>query len=164
MTKLPVDLLRTRLIHELKICGRKLKHVLAVEDPTLSMFPVKIMVTLIDTPGPIIKNDRISHKFTHQFTMEITEAYPYQKPIVKWESQIFHPNLKLPEDGGEVCTKLLTDWGFNSNLQLFIRGIESLLANPNPKSPWGTDSCTRAAEYFNKYGYDPSNERRIGYE
>ena len=68
---------------------------------------------------------------------------------------IFHPNIQLPGDGGHVCTKLLDTWNFQSNLLAFIQGIESLLANPNPKSPWGTNSCTSAAQYFNKHLYDP---------
>lgn len=58
-----------------------------------------------------------------------------------------------PEEGGYVCTKLLEEWKFKSNLVTFIKGIETLLANPNPKNPFGTDTCTRAAEYFNKNPY-----------
>jgi ubiquitin-protein ligase len=68
---------------------------------------------------------------------------------------IFHPNIMMPEDGGYVCTKLLEDWSFNSTMISFIKGVESLVTTPNPSSPFGTDSCTAAAEYFN------SGERRL---
>jgi len=87
--------------------------------------------------------------------MKITEEYPYEKPIVRWRTPIFHPNIMLPEDGGHVCTKLLDTWGFNSNLLAFIQGVESLLTNPNPLSPWGSKSCMAAAKYFNDTPYTP---------
>ena len=54
-----------------------------------------------------------------------------------------------PEDGGLLCNKLLDDWSFNSTLLMFIKGIEYLLLNPNPSSPFGTETCTSAAQYFN---------------
>jgi ubiquitin-conjugating enzyme E2 C len=87
--------------------------------------------------------------------MIITEDYPYEKPIIKWQTEIFHPNIMLPDDGGYVCTRLLDDWSFSSNLLSFIKGVESLLVNPNPGNPYGSDSCTRAAEYFNTHEYSP---------
>jgi ubiquitin-protein ligase len=55
----------------------------------------------------------------------------------------------MPEDGGHLCTRLLEGWSFNSNLLTFIKGIEMLLVSPNGSSPFGTESCTRAAQYFN---------------
>ncbi len=134
---------------------RKLEHKFEVENPDLKSFPVVINVTLLRIPGPTLKNDKVSHKFSHKFKMEITEDYPYQKPIVTWQTPIFHPNIMLPEDGGHVCSKLLDDWGFNSNLLSFIRGIESLLVNPNPGNPFGTDSCTYAAYTFHQQPYRP---------
>jgi len=87
-------------------------------------------------------------------TILISEDYPLERPIVKWQTPIFHPNIMPPEDGGYVCTKLLENWDFGSTLSVFIKGIESLLANPNPKNPFGCDSCTRAAAYFNRNRYD----------
>ena len=87
--------------------------------------------------------------------MKITDEYPYEKPIVRWRTPLFHPNIMLPEDGGHVCTKLLDDWGFSSNLLSFIQGLESLLMNPNPNSPWGSKSCLAAAEHFNENEYNP---------
>jgi ubiquitin-protein ligase len=128
---------------------RKLKHVIGVEDPEFNSFPVRIMVTLVDIPAIRTIEPTIVYSDIHQFLMTIPESYPYEKPIVEWQTPIFHPNIMDPKDGGKVCTKLLNDWRFSSNLLTFIQGIESLLANPNPMSPFGTDSCTRAAEYYN---------------
>lgn len=152
---LPKDILRKRLQNEIAQCERKVLHTIDVSDPTLSRFPVELKVVFRGIPGPVLRDGKITHKFTHNFTMQITEDYPYQKPIIRWESPIFHPNVMLPEDGGYVCTRLLDDWDFNSTLLTFFKGIESLLSNPNPGNPYGTDSCTRAAEYFNRNAYKP---------
>ena len=48
----------------------------------------------------------------------------------------------------------------------FIKGIESLLVNPNPMNPFGNDTCTRAAAYFNRHRYLPpavmdQSDRRV---
>jgi len=160
MPSLPLDILRKRVKNEYDMATRKLPHIIAIEDPEIKEFPAVIVVTLMDTPGPIMRDGKIDHKFTHQFKMIVTKNYPYEKPIVLWQSEIFHPNLMLPEDGGSVCTKLLADWDFSNNLMGFIKGIEALLANPNPQSPWGTDTCTLAAQHFNAEEYDPPIERK----
>jgi ubiquitin-protein ligase len=111
---------------------------------------VSIYTTLIDTPGPCLNGHHVSVQYTHKLKIIITEDYPYQTPIVRWRSNIFHPNIMNPLDGGYVCTRLLDEWKFGSTLFSFIKGLETLLANPNPKNPYDTDICTQAAEYFNK--------------
>ena len=100
------------------------------------------------------------HRDTCKHTCHLNKGETQRVYIVLWQSEIFHPNLMLPEDGGSVCTKLLADWDFSNNLMGFIKGIEALLANPNPQSPWGTDSCTMAAQHFNAEEYDPPIERK----
>jgi len=159
---LPKDLLIKRIKNELKECRRKLRHHFRVSDEEFKKLPIEITVTLVDTPGPVLSEGNVVHKYTHKLKIIITEDYPYQTPIVRWKSNIFHPNIMPPEDGGYVCTKLLEGWNFRSNLVAFIKGIETLLANPNPENPFETDSCTRAAEYFNKHPYTPPQkiERR----
>lgn len=158
MAKLPEDILKKRVSQEIALAKRKLTHIIAIEGGEINDFPVKLIITLVDIPGPVWRSSQLEHKKSHQFEVTITDSYPYEKPIVKWESEIFHPNIKLPGDGGDVCTRLLDGWGFHSNMVAFIKGIESLLTNPNPRSPWGTDSCTTAAQYFNTHDYDPPGD------
>lgn len=163
---LPLDVLRVRVRNEIEICQRELKHHVSVSDPTLASFPVMVNVTLLRVPGPDWEEGKVVHRFVHRMAIIITEEYPVEKPIVKWLTPIFHPNIMTPEDGGYVCTKLLEKWDFGSNLAMFIRGIESLLVNPNPKNPFGNDTCTRAAAYFNRNRYQPpmvmdQSDRRI---
>ena len=116
MPKLPLDILKRRVSQEISLAKRKLIHIVAIKGGEIEEFPVTLMVTLVETPGPVWRDDGLSHKNTHQFMVTITDSYPYEKPIVRWSSEIFHPNIKLPDDGGEVCTRLLDGWGFQSNL------------------------------------------------
>ena len=163
---LPRDILRTRIKNEIEMCQRELRHHVSVSDPTLASFPIMVSVTLLRVPGPDWEEGKVVHRFVHRLSLIISQDYPMEKPIVKWLTPIFHPNIMVPEDGGYVCTKLLENWGFSSNLATFIKGIESLLTNPNPRSPFGNDTCTRAAAYFNRNKYSPptvmnQSDRRI---
>jgi ubiquitin-protein ligase len=163
---LPVDVLRMRLRNEIEMCQRELRHHITVSDPTLSTFPIMANVTLLRVPGPSWEESKVVHRFVHRLAILIGEDYPMEKPIVKWQTPIFHPNIMPPEDGGYVCTKLLENWDFSSNLAIFIKGIESLLVNPNPRNPFGNDTCTRAAAFFNRNMYRPpldmdQTDRRI---
>lgn len=152
---LPPDVLRSRLKNEIEACHRQLPHFLEVSDPYLKSFPVVISVSLLRIPGPVWIDGRLGTKYVHRLQIIISEDYPYEKPIVKWQTRVFHPNIMEPQDGGYVCTKLLERWDFKSSLAAFIEGLEILLANPNPGNPFGSDSCTRAAEYFRNHKYRP---------
>ncbi len=163
---LPLDVLRLRIKNEVEMCQRELRHHISVSDPTLSSFPISVSVTLLRVPGPDWEEGKVVNRFVHRLAIIISQDYPAEKPIVKWQTPIFHPNIMSPEDGGYVCTKLLENWDFSSNLMTFIKGVESLLTTPNPRNPFGNESCTRAAAYFNRNRYSPplvmnQSDRRI---
>ena len=88
-------------------------------------------------------------RFHHRFRMLIGKDYPFEKPTVVWLTPIFHPNIMMPEDGGHLCTKLLEDWSFNSTIIIVHQGRRVAGHDPQSLQPFGTDSCTAAAEYFN---------------
>jgi ubiquitin-protein ligase len=159
---LPIDILRIRLKNEIETCQRELRHHISVSDMNLSAFPILVNITLLRVPGPSLENGRIVHRFAHRMALMITDQYPIEKPIVKWRTPIFHPNIMPPDDGGYVCTKLLENWDFNSTLLTFVRGIEWLLANPNSVNPFGSDTCTRAAAHFNRHGYRSPEPLGVG--
>lgn len=155
MTFLPREILIQRIKNEVTICKKNLDYPVKVKDKEIKLFPIIIQIQMDGCPGPLIINDRITHIYRHKLSIIINEKYPYVRPMIKWESDIFHPNIMPGHEGGEVCSKLVDTWSFNSDLLSLIKGLESLLVNPNPKNPWGTDTCTRAAEYFNKNNYIP---------
>ena len=149
---LPRDVLVSRLKNELAICQRCLRHPVVVGEGAFDEFPLQIELSLVQIPAYEIADNQIRRRSYHRLMMSISQEYPFQKPQVTWMSPIFHPNIMMPEDGGFLCNKLLDDWSFNSTLLMFIKGIEYLLMNPNPTSPFGTRTCTLAAEYFNRAG------------
>lgn len=152
---LPLDILRKRLKNEISLCREQLPHEIEVVDPEFTEFPTTIFVTFKNIPGPVWSGEKVSHTYTHKMRVDISKDYPYQKPTVRWETDIFHPNIVPPSRGGWVCIKLLDDWSFSSNLLTFLNGIESLLVNPNPKSPYSDETTLEAARYFLKKSYKP---------
>lgn len=132
-----------RLANELKECGEYLGEGFEL-DPDAEL-PIRIDVSMsgvfgYDAPGSVVTE--------HSFSVLITEEYGQRKPEVRWRSPIFHPNIMRPEDGGYVCVKLLEDWTYGSRLSAFLKCVENLVMEPNPDSPFGTESCLAAAEYF----------------
>lgn len=148
MPSLPRAVLVGRLRNEVANARRKSRHVIVVEDEAFQKFPTTISVTLRDAPGPVRKGKEVTQVDTHRLKLQITQDYPYQKPIVQWMSEIFHPNIMTYSEGGFVCTKFLDNWSFNSELADFLRGLEVLLLKPNPNSPYATCTCNEAAAYF----------------
>jgi ubiquitin-protein ligase len=150
-------MLRKRLNNEIQVCKENFIHEIKVRDPEFSEFPTTILVTINNIPGPRLKDNRILHNYTHRIRIDIPQEYPYQKPTVRFLTDIFHPNIVPPERGGWVCIKLLDKWDLSSNLMDLLKGIESLLTNPNSLSPYRDETTIKAAKYFLKNPYKPPN-------
>ncbi len=148
---LPLEILFIRMRNELEACRSHLPVDFDLSEEHLTEFPMKVDVSLERTPGPVMDNGKLTFRYNHRLQLIIGREYPFEKPLVIWKTPIFHPNIMMPEDGGHVCIKLLSDWSFNSTLATFIKGLESMLLSPNGSSPFGTDTCTAAAQYFNSY-------------
>lgn len=166
MSKLPTEVLMQRIRNELSQCIRDLEHDVIVLDEKMIKFPVEIHVTLKNAPGPYFNGNKLSTRFFHKIEIYIDENYPYKKPEVRWRSPIYHPNICSPEDGGFVCSKLLDNWNFSSDLASFIKGLETLLVEPNPNSPYKTTTCMSAAKYFAENPYKPpmiiKKDKKVG--
>ena len=144
MTLLPVELLRKRITNELALCRERLPHRFRYSD--FQSFPADVEVKLRDVRGyELLDNGTMQPRSEHEFRMTLPEGYPYHKPIVRWQSEIYHPNIMPLEEGGYVCTRLLSDWGFTSTLYDFMRGLERLVQCPDCDSPFGQEMCQRAA-------------------
>ncbi len=157
---LPRNVLRSRLVNELALCRRSLDHAIECSDEEFSELPVTLEVSMAGVPGPVLVAGKVQDRTEHAMQITITPEYPYEKPVVRWQTPIFHPNIMLPRDGGYVCTKLLDSWSFSSNLLGFIKGVESLLANPNPMNPYKSESCMLASETFIAEPYRPTERPR----
>ena len=108
-------------------------------------FPITLSIFLTNAPARVSETEVA---IGHQFDLILSEDYPFERPRANWKTQIFHPNIMVPEDGGFVCVKTLDNWNFGSNLTSFVIGVENLLADPNPMNPYGTDSCMKASKWF----------------
>ena len=144
---LPKEVLLRRIDRELRDCKEYLGSDFEF-DPSKAQFPIRIDMHLSNVlaysaPGEVVTE--------HDFFIVLTEDYGFKKPEVRWKSKIFHPNIMDPSDGGYVCTKMLNEWEFNTRLPAFLRSLCFLVSNPNPMSPFGTESCMAAAKYFADY-------------
>jgi ubiquitin-protein ligase len=145
---LPRALLVARLQNELAVARKKSRHLVVVDDPQFKQFPVTLSITLRGAPGPVRREGKVTLTDMHRLKLQITQDYPYQKPVVQWMSDIFHPNIMAYSEGGFVCTKFIDHWSFSSDLFNFLLGLEAILAKPNPHNPYATCTCREAAEYF----------------
>lgn len=155
MPKLPKEILIDRILNELVVCKRKFKHNFFIMNKSLNELPIEVDVEMFNTPAPVRHGKKVEIVYSHKFKLYITEDYPYKKPSVHWETDIFHPNIMDPIEGGFVCTNILSRWNFRSNLYMFIKGIEALLSNPNPDNAFETPTCEQAADYFKRYDFKP---------
>ncbi|MDR0522923.1 MAG: ubiquitin-conjugating enzyme E2 [Candidatus Methanoplasma sp.] len=112
--------------------------------PEGAQFPMEIRITLSNVPARISRDESGDR---HEFALSISGEYPYERPSARWLTPIFHPNIASPRDGGFVCAKMLESWSFGSTLLSFVKGVEQLLADPNPDNPYGTESCMEAARW-----------------
>ena len=63
--------------------------------------------------------------------------YPEKPPIVKFETPIYHPNIK--EDGTICISKLSTEWTPDLSMSAIFNYIIGLMGNPNASSPLRSD-------------------------
>lgn len=141
---LPKPVLLRRIDRELKDCAEYLGSEFEF-DPDKAEFPIRIEMHMSNVLAHE-SADRIVSE--HDFFIVLTEDYGFKKPEIRWKSKIFHPNIMDPADGGYVCTKMLNEWEFNTRLPGFLKSLCFLVSNPNPMSPFGTDSCMAAARFF----------------
>ncbi|MCL2606998.1 MAG: hypothetical protein FWD92_00340 [Methanomassiliicoccaceae archaeon] len=144
---LPLPVLLKRLTNELQRCSGYIGSDI-VFDPNEVSFPIEITVNMTNIPAYAKIDGKMVPIKDHRYRVVINEEYPYEKPIAKWETPIFHPNIMPPEDGGYVCIKLLDKWEFGSTLLSFMKAVEYLTGNPNAMNPFGTDVCMEASRFY----------------
>mmetsp|Transcript_10163 Transcript_10163/g.12329 ORF Transcript_10163/g.12329 Transcript_10163/m.12329 type:complete len:152 (-) Transcript_10163:111-566(-) len=60
--------------------------------------------------------------------------YPFKAPKVKFNTQIYHPNIK--KDTGEICADVIVNnWAPTLNVRYVLSTVKQLLEDPNPDSP-----------------------------
>lgn len=80
-----------------------------------------------------------------KISLEFPANYPYTAPSIKFVSPMWHPNVDM---SGNICLDILKEkWSAIYNVQTILLSLQSLLGEPNNKSPlnaqaaqlWDTD-------------------------
>ncbi|XP_014671748.1 PREDICTED: ubiquitin-conjugating enzyme E2 C-like [Priapulus caudatus] len=70
---------------------------------------------------------------TYKLSLEFPCAYPYQAPVVKFQTPCFHPNV---DQSGNICLDILKEkWAASYDVRSILLSIQSLLGEPNNESP-----------------------------
>ena len=81
---------------------------------------------------------------TFKLSFSFPSNYPYSPPTVLFTTPMFHPNVDM---AGRICLDILKDkWSAVYNVQSILLSLQSLLGEPNNKSPLNG----QAAELWDK--------------
>ncbi|KAI3427990.1 hypothetical protein D9Q98_006378 [Chlorella vulgaris] len=74
-----------------------------------------------------------------KLSMEFSEDYPNKAPVVKFRTQLFHPNIYAD---GAICLDILQNqWSPIYDVSAILTSIQSLLSDPNPNSPANSEAA-----------------------
>lgn len=75
-----------------------------------------------------------------KISLEFPQEYPYKPPNVKFTSPMYHPNIDM---GGNICLDILQNtWSAALNVQTVLLSLQSLLGEPNNKSPLNGEAAS----------------------
>lgn len=94
-------------------------------------------------------------KGTFKLVITIPQRYPFEPPLIKFTTPVYHPNI---DKGGRICMDMLKmppkgTWLPTITLETLLVSLQTLLGNPNPDDPLMIDV---ASEY--KYNIDTFTE------
>ncbi|KAF8473907.1 putative ubiquitin conjugating enzyme [Kalaharituber pfeilii] len=111
--------------------------------PGISAFPDD--GNLLQWTGTITGPDGTYYEsLTFKLSFSFPSNYPYSPPTVLFKTPMFHPNVDM---AGRICLDILKDkWSAVYNVQSILLSLQSLLGEPNNKSPLNG----QAAELWDK--------------
>ncbi len=81
--------------------------------------------------------------------LEFTEEYPTKPPVIKFLTNMFHPNIYAD---GRICLDILTNqWSPIYDVHTVLTSIQSLLSDPNPESPANAEAARLYSENVQEY-------------
>lgn len=76
---------------------------------------------------------------TFSLVLVFPETYPQDPPTIRFLSEMFHPNIY---PNGELCLDILSNrWSPSYDVLAILISIQSLLNDPNVKSPANADAA-----------------------
>lgn len=119
------------------------------------LFPLEFKAVLVGIESFRTMDGTVLSSSENSFMLTIRRDYPFMKPGIRWLTDIFHPNIAPPSDGGVVCTRLLQEWRADRTLLSLVEGIANLVEHPNTAEPLHFDSCMKARDFFAARGALP---------
>jgi len=87
---------------------------------------------------------------TFKLKLVFSEEYPNRPPMVKFVSDMFHPNVYAD---GSICIDILQNrWSPTYDVSSILTSIQSLLDEPNPNSP--ANNCAALLYTDNRREYE----------
>lgn len=81
--------------------------------------------------------DTIYENGKFNLSIFIPEHYPFEPPVIKFITPIYHPNISI---NGDICLNIIRDeWSPILCIRQVLLGICVLLDNPNPDDPLRND-------------------------
>ncbi|GAB1601882.1 ubiquitin-conjugating enzyme E2 C-like [Argonauta hians] len=111
---------------------QELMVLLSSGDSRVSAFPdgdnlFKWIGTIEGAPGTVYDGLRF------KLVLHFPSSYPYQAPLVKFDTGCFHPNI---DELGNICLDILKEqWSALYDVRTILLSIQSLLGEPNNDSP-----------------------------
>ncbi|GBE61453.1 ubiquitin-conjugating enzyme [Babesia ovata] len=100
-------------------------------------FDDNMMVCHAVITGP---KDTLWETGSFHLLVRFTEDYPTKPPKIKFLSKIYHPNVY---SDGRICLDILQNqWTAIYDISAILMSIQSLLSDPNIKSPANTEAAT----------------------
>merc|ERR1719486_1188763 len=89
-----------------------------------------------------------------RLSISVPGQYPMKPPKIKFETQLFHPNVGRGHTPGAICLDILRKeaWSPALTLERTLLSIASLLADPNPASPMDGEAAQLYTK--NRKAYD----------
>lgn len=86
---------------------------------------------------------------TFRLVLQFDEQYPNKPPIVKFVSEMFHPNVYA---SGELCLDILQNrWSPTYDVLLILTSIQLLLNDPNISSPANVEAANLYKDHRSQY-------------
>ncbi|KAJ1679496.1 Ubiquitin-conjugating enzyme E2 2 [Spiromyces aspiralis] len=86
---------------------------------------------------------------TFKLVLEFDETYPTKPPSVKFVSPIYHPNVY---GTGDICLDILQNrWSPTYDVAAILTSVQSLLPDPNPRSPANAEAAALYQENPKEY-------------